>query len=93
MIAATNNKNGKSPSKYPTKILATGAIDELKSNVYSFGGGHQGNQFSKTSAAIAGYCRREYGKAMSQLIKRINSTPQEPSKPTKTKKEKVLAKQ
>ena len=66
---------------------ATGAIDDLKDHVYGFGSSQQSTQYAKTTAAIADYCGREHGKAMSLLVKGTECPPKESTRPSKSKKE------
>ena len=83
----TNDNNTNKTGKTPTKNTTTGAIEELKGNIFALNSGHHGNQFAKTTTAIADYCGREYGKPMSLLIKGIDAAPSEPKRPTVKKSE------
>ena len=63
-----------------------GDIEELGNHVYAYGTRDQGNEYIKTTEAIAEYVGREYSKEMRILVKDLDeSIPEEPKEPKVTK--------
>ena len=78
-----SHKGSNGPDKNNFKKGLRGNIAELGSHVYAYGHRDQGDQYIKTTEAIADYVGREYSKEMRVLVMNLQeSEPQEPREPS-----------